>query len=426
MKRMSEPGIVSARWLNATAALLIAVAVSGCPVGDQIDLPSNYVDGNLDESLQSPLGKTSGEPNDDFAIPVVAVFDDSDTAGLKGTVASEGDLDVYLLGSLDAGDRVMIDADAVGTLDVSVAVFDGEGKLAAENDDRSNSDLDAHIDFVARHDSDRYYLVVTHAAFASIQRLTGTYIVGIEVDRGGEVPTAVAQTVFLKFDGGRVDSPRLGSFDLEPFDAATIHRSYSGETQIMKQAIVDVMRQNYERFSVTVLSSDDFEPAPGDEGSTIFFGGFNSGAYGIAEDVDLYNQSLCDDAIIYTESFSPADFSAFPSAEEMGIAIGNVAAHEAGHLLGLNHVDDDLDLMDDRSLADAFLLDQEFMESILSTDIMPIGTQDGVLLLTEIVGPSIEELTGKRRFVKSGMTLESLGGVEVIRRQSREATKRGQ
>jgi hypothetical protein len=72
----------------------------------------------------------------------------------------------------------------------------------------------------------------------------------------------------------------------------------------------------------------------------------------------------------------------------MGMAIGNVACHEAGHLMGLNHVDDDWALMDDQSAADAFLEDQEFMEAPLSSDIMRIGTQDAVLLLTETVGPS--------------------------------------
>jgi hypothetical protein len=104
--------------------------------------------------------------------------------------------------------------------------------------------------------------------------------------------------------------------------------------------------------------------------------------------VDSYNIDACDDAIIFAESFSPDVFSFRLTAREMGIAIGNVASHEAGHLLGLNHVDDDLDLMDDRSLADAFLADQEFLDSDLSTDILPIGTQDSALLLFETLGPA--------------------------------------
>ena len=83
----------------------------------------------------------------------------------------------------------------------------------------------------------------------------------------------------------------------------------------------------------------------------------------------------------------PEVFSTLPSTQGLAVAIANVASHEAGHLLGLNHVDNDAALMDDRSAADVFLSDQEFMESPLSNDIMVIGTQDAVLLLDETVGP---------------------------------------
>ena len=102
--------------------------------------------------------------------------------------------------------------------------------------------------------------------------------------------------------------------------------------------------------------------------------------------VDLYNADCCDDAIIYTETFEPRLFTFDPTVSQMGLAIGNVAAHEAGHLLGLNHVDDDRALMDGQSPTDVFVSDQEFIEAPLSGDVMAIGTQDAVLLLSETVG----------------------------------------
>ena len=144
--------------------------------------------------------------------------------------------------------------------------------------------------------------------------------------------------------------------------------------------------KNFERFDVIVLTTDDPAPPAGTMVSTIFFGGFNSTAFGLSESVDLYNADFCDDAIIYAESFTPSVFSFQPTAAQLGVAIGNVATHEARHLLGLNHTDDDRDLMDDRSSADVFVTDQEFMEAPLSSDIMSIGTQDGALLLQETVG----------------------------------------
>ncbi len=400
-------------------------AIMGCPVGTTPGdpLPSNFEDGNVDESAQSPLGKTSGEPNDDFANPVVAVPESSGLSRLKGTVESTNDLDVYLLGALAAGDRVFVDVLAVSTLDVSIALFDGDERLVIDNDDQSEQNLDSHFDFVARHGSDRYCLVITRSAFAASNRGTGAYTADVEIQPGRNVPEPVPQTLFLKFDGGTLDSPQLGQMDLAPFDASAISRTYSGKTEEIKQVIVEVIRQNYERFNVIVTTSDEFEPGPDDEVSTIFFGGFDDSAFGIAENVDLYNAELCDDAIIFTESFSPFQFSSTPSADEMGVAIGNVATHEAGHLLGLNHVDDDLDIMDDRSPADAFLFDQEFMDSPLSTDIMPIGTQDGVLLLNESVGPIDEEsarmIVQGKQGVPSLMKQDALGGVETVKRQSR-------
>jgi hypothetical protein len=72
----------------------------------------------------------------------------------------------------------------------------------------------------------------------------------------------------------------------------------------------------------------------------------------------------------------------------MGVAIGNVASHESGHLLGLNHVHDETALMDEVNPADTFLLDQDFKEAPLSETIGPFGVQDAFLLLQEILGLS--------------------------------------
>ena len=70
----------------------------------------------------------------------------------------------------------------------------------------------------------------------------------------------------------------------------------------------------------------------------------------------------------------------------LGVAIGNIASHEAGHILGLNHVDDPTALMDAVSPADTFLQNQDFKTAPLSEQILPIGFQDALLLLAEIVG----------------------------------------
>jgi len=307
-------------------------------------------------------------------------------------------LDVYLLGALSPGDWITVDAYANGSpLDITIALFDDKGRLVFNNDDRQvqtscgqeiqpPTSLDAYADLIVRHAGNPYYLVVTHSPFAASNALIGSYRVDIKAESGFDVPQPAAQTLLLDFDGAVVNSPMLGQMTLAPFDAADISTVYKNDTQTIKDRIREVFEQNYERFNVTILTTDDPPPPPGTVYSTIFFGGFDRRAFGLAENVDLYDIDRCDDAIIFTESFTPSVFIGVPTATELGTAIGNVGSHEAGHLLGLNHTDNDLDLMDDQSPADAFLEDQEFMEAPLSTDIMPLGTQDGVLLLDEIVG----------------------------------------
>lgn len=381
------------RWTARGIVAGLAGLVAGC-FGVPVTMGNGVLltDGNQDASLMSPLGKTSNEPNDTFFDPIVAVFDAERIARLQGSVAVIGDLDVFRIGALSPGDRVVIDADTgTSPLDVSVAIFDAAERLVANNDDRLGEPsrfLDSYVDWTVRHASDPYYLVVSHSAFATVGRRTGTYRIDVRVTTGFEAPPPVRQVLLLNFEGGEVDSPVLGSMTLAPLDAADISTVYRGQTQMLKESIREVMEQNLERFDVLVLTTGDAPPPVGTPFSTIYFGGFDRLAFGISENVDLNNADFCDDALIFSDSFEPGVFSFTPTLEELALAIGNVAAHEAGHLLGLNHVSNDRAIMDDQSATDAFIADQEFMEAPLSRDIMAIGTQDAVLLLNETVGPA--------------------------------------
>lgn len=331
------------------------------------------------------------EPNDSFASATAVEFSPGRSARVTGTVDRQGDLDVFTLGALALGNRLRLDASTPdSSLDVALAVFDTQQRLVYENDDRGGEQgslLDSYVDFIIRHAGNPYYVVVSHSAFAASGTVTGSYQINLSIESDFEVPEAVGQTLLLDFDGGSVDSPALGQTTIDPFSGRAISPIYRSDTTLLKELIRATVQQNFERFNVTVLTTDEPLPPNGEEYSTIFLGGYNSRAFGIAEQVDLYNTDFCDDAIVYSESFSPPVFSNVPSVEQLAEAIGNIVAHEAGHLLGLNHVDDELAIMDGASPADTFLLDQEFKEAPLSSDIMPIGMQDAVILLNEALGP---------------------------------------
>lgn len=388
-----------ARLVVASLSAPLLALCAGCPGSlDAVVPDGDAVDGNRGSTSSSIV---EGEPNGSFAQAIEAAFDESGVARLQGTVATSGDLDVFALGVVAAGDRIVVATSTVGSsLDVSIALFDGDGRLVSANDDAIGT-LDSYIDVDARHDGNPYYVVATASAFAASGTRLGTYTVDVTVERGGTAPDPAPQILFLDFDGATVDIPTIFAqpFELAPFDAGDIASAYVGQTETLKQLIAETIEQNYERFNVDVITSDEGEPAADVKFSTLFLGGFDSDTFGIAESVDLYNADFCDDAIIFTGSFSPRLFTGTPTVGELAVAIGNVAAHEAGHLLGLNHTDDDLDLMDDASPADAFIEDQEFMDAPLSADIMSIGSQDGALLLSEIVG------------LRSGVTLKEVESV---------------
>jgi len=338
------------------------------------------------------INEDVAEPNDTFPRAVEVSFDESGKVALAGSIGSRGDIDVFRLGALEAGTMITVDAaTTTSALDITVAVFDADENLVYANDDRGgslNRALDSYVLWTTRHASDPYYLVVAASAFAASGQMTGSYTIDVETVPDMGVPPPAGQTILLDFSGAMVDSPVLGTFQLDPFDAAKISADYAGQTDRMKQLIADAVRQNFERFDVTIYTTDDNVTLDPSTTSTVYLGGYDAQVFGLADDVDEYNADPSDDAIIYTESFNPDQVFTFtPTVEEMAVAIGNIAAHEAGHLLGLFHVSDDLALMDATSPADAFIEDQEFKRAPLSGDVVDIGSQDAAALLYEIVGP---------------------------------------
>jgi len=342
--------------------LPLLLLLTGCPINNIPGLPS---------------GGTS------FSTAALLVLNSAGTANISGTI-TRNRIEVYDLGPCAVGDRIQVTVSASpgSGLDPLAALFNADEELYALNDDLDldNNRLESVIDQRVRTASVRFFLAVTQSAFGNT---TGGYTGQVTITRGAGVSPPAVQYLVLDFAGGSISIPNVGNFNLSAFDAADIDPAYTGRTGVIKAQIVATVRENFEGFGIQVITSDD-PPPPPNCFSTMFFGGFSASAFGMAENVDHDNGDYCDDAIVFTDGFSDP-FSSLPTIQGIGIAIGNVAAHEAGHLLGLEHTTDITDLMDTTGSASTLLADQEFKTADLHNSIFPIGKQNGPLLLNEVI-----------------------------------------
>lgn len=371
------------RTLGLTVILmLIAAATSGC--------------GSSSTSLGAPLGSLNilgaasdtpsvveNETNDQFDLATLA----NPSAGrvrLSGSIETLDDVDVYDVGSVQRGDRIIISTNTGGSLDATAAVFDQDQNLLYANDDRSwRIDTRPYIDFIVRANSSVCYVVI---AATEGSPGTGTYSLQVRIDPDHAVPAPREQVVVLDFDGANGATVGNLRMDVPAFDAADIDPSFAGETDEVINAIEDTIREDYAGYDVEIYSTAEGN-LPGGPYTTVYMGSYNPGLLGLADYVDYYNEDLTQEAIVFIETF--ALFMPYqPTAEEMGLVIANVASHELGHLLGLNHTADATEIMDTTATAPQMLFDQDFHQAPLNDDVFPIGYQDADELLASTVGRS--------------------------------------
>ncbi|MFH1416735.1 MAG: matrixin family metalloprotease [Planctomycetota bacterium] len=333
-----------------------------------------------------PPGDSTKPPGSDLSSAKPIELDADGNTVLTGTVSDADNVHVYDLGACARGDRIAITVEpAVGSsMDPVLAVFDANEDLFALNDDVdvAASVLSSAIDEVVTIAGNHYYLAISKFFSGATG---GNYVATIHIERGGAVPSRPVQVLLLNFAGGEVTILGEGTITFDPFDAADVDAAYAGKTDEIKAKIAEVVRENYEDTGVAVVTSDDPAPAPGTF-STIHFGAYSPTKFGVAQSVDQGNKDRCDDGIVFTEQFDDP-FAAQPSVVGLSTAIANVAAHEAGHLLGLNHVSDVTALMDTTGTASTLLADQEFKSAPLHPSVFPLGTQNAPVMLDRIVPP---------------------------------------
>ena len=316
---------------------------------------------------------------------------------IRGEIEDANDVDVYDLGPVATGDRVVVDMTAVNSLDGALALFDETGASLLVNDHR-NVYLGASapfIDVVIQHDSAACFVAVS-----ATPGYAGTGEYGLIASKSGPTPLPPKRpdTVLLMFDGGR--GVRIGSrspVDVPRFDAVSLSDSFDGSTDDMVAEIVVRVRDHFEGYDVTILSTG--EGADYDAGFTrIYFGTYDEALLGVAEGVDEFNLTYGQVAIVFTDTFRAFNRLS-PSLEQMAQALANVASHEIGHLMGLVHTRDAEGIMDVTASLKRLMLNQDFMRSPIYEGVFPLGEQDDVRYLGDAVGGD-RELVAEKALIR--------------------------
>ena len=303
---------------------------------------------------------------------------------IAGELSTSSDVDVFDLGPAAAGDRVVVNIDAVESLKGAAALFDETGAALLVNDHR-NVYLGAKgpfVDLVLRRPTEHTYVAFT----STPSYLTsGAYGLTAAILPGNAVPSPRHDTILLDFRGGQ--GVRIGSrapIDVPRFNAADIDPSLSADTDALIELVVAMVREDFAPYHVTILSTSEGEQFDGTT-SRLVFGSYDPALLGVAEGVDEYNSDTRQSAIVFTETFE-AFMSLDPTLEELAQALANVASHEIGHLLGQVHTKDDQAIMDVTASLSALMEDQVFRTSPLYAAVFPLGQQDSVQGLLDAVG----------------------------------------
>ncbi|MBN1509649.1 MAG: LEPR-XLL domain-containing protein, partial [Sedimentisphaerales bacterium] len=147
------------------------------------------------------------------------------------------------------------------------------------------------------------------------------------------------QIVYLDFDGEQ-DAVYNGPVTIGPFDVPAFQPV--GELAGQEQVIIDQVLLNLQDiFAGSGVIFATQQPSEGSEYSTIYIGGDDSafdqyGSFlGLAEQVDVRNTDLADEAFVFGERLGRE----LPDLASLADKLTCIIAHEAGHLLGYVHQD---------------------------------------------------------------------------------------
>lgn len=289
----------------------------------------------------------------------------------------------YQLGALEQGE--VLEVEPLGDVAKDAYLYDADFRLIYSGSFLDFAGRRQHLMMPLFNSTSSAYLRVDlqfkserDEAFARITRRTDLAL-----------PGPSRQTVVLHFGGCEQVSFRNGY--LVPADIGAI------DDPVIRHTAAEQFRSVFAPFNVMVLT--DADPLPESPYSVIFIGPtqLSTYSYGLAESVDSRNVYADDTAIVDTDQLALSVARAL-GADLYGRAIGMIAAHEMGHLLGLEHVADgdalmtgaqcqgtggDIERMLQRELKPAPII-------VFASDlrVWTLGYQDAAADLLETVGPA--------------------------------------
>ncbi len=323
-----------------------------------------------------------------------------------------GDRHVFDLGPLERGDRLFI----------SMLTTPGFGEFYTPTDEFSLMVLDADQRILAW-----YQALRTSAAglqefvlfTADTKLLVGHNSLHYYVVADGGIDVSVRvqpdnlleprqQRVLVRFNGGAaVAVGDLSPQDIPPLDASDFNQFFdpspgwgSDETDILKLVIMQTLENTYAAYDVQFVSSDD-GVTPDLPFQTIYVGGeIPDELLGISDYTDPRNETTTGSAIVYATEIGEQGITGtgnwqnpIDTVNDLGAAIGRVAAHQVGQLLGLRNTDDATDVMQGYAV---WQVGDPTIPRILKASLVTaseqvanlgaIGVQDAPLLLGETVG----------------------------------------
>ncbi len=361
--RVPDTKILSAARLLAGAVLLITLVNAGCT--PDIPVPENTVtvtakDSNNSFDQAQPVTVTPNQP-----------------VRIDGRLSWSGDIDVFSLGTLQKGQTVSIDVKSKNIFentDIVVGLFDESEDVAVLDEDVVSTAAGENLSLTVRKPGNYYLAILLFSA----PGLAGFNYSMTVVLGSAEIPAPAPQSVYLNFNGGKnivIGSDTFAS--LRPFSELPNGLG----TAAVAEKIAAQVQAYYPDLDIQILSSYDVAEPTGPH--TVVFVCANGGNYyGLADQIDWYNQDLDDRAVVFTGLLATSNLT----QTQFIVATANVVAHELGHLVGLVHTTDHAELMDQSTPLSLLAENQDFHRAPLPQNEFPIGWQDSAELLQFSLG----------------------------------------